>query len=204
MSSNLAESAVTVDGQDLSFILLGQTSFTYTVTAPSAAGSYSFSGILSNSEGERVPIGGAVSLTVGDLLTVNVSRATGSEDALVRLNSPISLTATFSRPVSSFTIEDINVENGTVGNFAGSGAVYTFDVTPNDIGEVTVDISAGTAEDADGNGNKPAPRFSLGITYDDDGDGDISRAEAIAAIREYFSGGLTRALVIAVIRLYFA
>ena len=85
-----------------------------------------------------------------------------------------------------------------------AGAVYTFDVTPNAIGEVVVEIPAGVAEDADGNGNKAASRFLLGITYDDDGDGDISRGEAIAAIREYFSGGLTRAQVIAVIRLYFA
>ena len=136
---------------------------------------------------------------VVDILTVNVSRAAGSEDALVRPGSPVSLTVTFSRPVSGFAIDDINVENG-----AGSGAGYTFDVTPNAIGEVTLEIPAGAAEDADGNGNKAAPLFSLGIAYDDDGDGDISRAEAISAIREYFSGGLTRAQAIAVIRLYFA
>ena len=77
-------------------------------------------------------------------------------------------------------------------------------MTPNDIGEVTVEIPAGAAEDDDGNGNKAAPLFLLGIAYDDDGDGDISRAEAITAIGDYFNGGLTRALVIAVIRLYFA
>ena len=77
-------------------------------------------------------------------------------------------------------------------------------MTPSDIGEVAVDIPAGAAEDADGEGNKAASLLLLGITYDDDGDGDISRAEVIEAIREYFSGGLTRALVIAVIRLYFA
>ena len=129
---------------------------------------------------------------------------TGSANAQVRLNSPVSLTATFSRPVFGFTVDDINVGNGTVGNFAGSGAVYTFDVTPDAIGEVTVDIAAGVAEDADGEGNKAAPPFSLGITYDDDGDGTVSRAEVIAAIRDYFGGNITRAQAIAVIRLYFA
>ena len=67
-----------------------------------------------------------------------------------------------------------------------------------------MDISAGVAEDTDGNGNTAAPRFSLGITYDDDGDGDINKAEAIGAIRDYFSGGITKAQAIAVIRLYFA
>ena len=68
------------------------------------------------------------------------------------------MTATFSWPVSGFAINDINVGNGTVSNFAGTGAVYTFDVTPDDIGEVMVDIAAGVAQDADGNDNKAAPR----------------------------------------------
>ena len=145
-----------------------------------------------------------LTITVEYLPTARVSWTAGSEDDLVRPGSPISLTVTFSRPVSGFAIDDINVENGTVGNLAGSDAVYTFDVTPSDIGEVTVKIPAGAAEDDDGNGNKAAPLFLLGLAYDDDGDGDISRGEAIAAIREYFSGGLTRAQVIAVIRLYFA
>ena len=122
----------------------------------------------------------------------------------MRPGSPVSLTVTFSRPVSGFAIEDITVGNAAVSNFAGSGAVYTFDVTPNDIGEVAVDISAGAAKDAYGNGNEAAPRFYLGIPYDDDGDGTVSRVEAIAAIRDYFDGKITRAQAIAVIRLYFA
>ena len=147
-----------------------------------------------------------LTITVEYLPTVNVSRAAGSEDALVRPGSPVSLTVAFSRPVSGFTLDDITVENGAASNFAVSDgdAVYTFDVTPNDVGEVTVDIPAGAAEYADGNGNPAALRFSLGITYDDNGDGGISRGEAIAAIRDYFSGGLNRAQAIAVIRLYFA
>ena len=129
---------------------------------------------------------------------------TGSANAQVRLNLPVSLTATFSGPVSGFASDDISVVNGIVSNFAGTGTVYTFDVTPDDIGEVTVDIAAGVAQDADGNGNTAAPRFSLGITYDDDGDGAVSKAEAIAAIRDYFSGNITKAQAIAVIRLYFS
>ena len=204
VASSLPGGAVTGDDQEVKFILIGDTSLTYTVTAPSAAGSYSFSGVLTNSDGEKAPVGGALSITVGSLPSVNISRATGSENATVRPGSPISLTAAFSRPVSGFTVDDITVGNGTVGNFAGSGAVYTFDVTPNDIGEVTVDIAAGAAEDTDGNGNTASPQFSLGITYDDNGDGAISKAEAIAAIRDYFSGGITKTQAIAVIVLYFS
>ena len=142
---------------------------------------------------------------VVDILAVNVSRAAGSEDALVRPGSPVSLKATFSGPVSGFASGDIDVVNGTVSNFAGSGAVYTFDVTQDDIDEVTtVDIAAGVAQDADDNGNEASPRFYLGIPYDDDGDGTVSRVEVIAAIRDYFDGNITRTQAIAVIRLYFS
>ena len=204
VSSSLSDEEVTVEDRDVTFILFEETSLTYAVTAPSAAGSYSFSGVLRNFAVEEVPVGGALRMTVGSLPSVTVSRAAGSEDTPLRPGSPISLTVTFSTPVSGFAIDDINVENGTVGNLAGSGAVYTFVATPNAIGEVTVDIPAGAAEDADGNGNEAAPRFYLGIPYDDDEDGTISRVEVIAAIRDYFDGNITRAQAIAVIRLYFA
>ena len=204
VSSSLSDDLVTVNGQEVIFTLLGETDFTYRVTAPGAAGHYSFSGVLTNSDREEVPVGGALTITVGDLPSVIVSRAAGIADTPVRPGSPVSLTATFSGPVSGFASDDINVINGTVSNFAGTGAVYTFDVTPDDIGEVTVDIAAGVAQDTDGNGNEAAPRFNLGITYDDDGDGTVSRAEAIVAIRDYFGGNITRAQAIAIIRLYFS
>ena len=66
-----------------------------------------------------------LTITVEYLPTARVSRAAGSEDDLVRPGSPISLTATFSRPVSGFAIDDINVENGTVSNLAGSDGAST-------------------------------------------------------------------------------
>ena len=60
-----------------------------------------------------------------------------------------------------------------------------------------------SAMDADGNGNAAAPQLSF-TPYDDDGVPGIGRAEAITAIRDYFSGKLTRSQAIAVIQLYFA
>ena len=168
-----------------------------------AAGTYTVEA-TTNSAGPT----GSFTLTIAvvDLPTVDVSRAAGSEDALVRLNSPIPLTVTFSRPVFGFTVDDIIVIHGAVVNFAGSDgdSIFTFEVTPNAIGEVTVGIPADAAEDADGNGNTAAPRFSLGIVYDDDRNGDISRPEVIAAIIDYFAGGITRAQTIELIVLYFA
>jgi Bacterial Ig-like domain/Secretion system C-terminal sorting domain len=59
--------------------------------------------------------------------------------------SPIPITMTFSESVTGFDILDIVVTNGTAGNFAGTGAVYTADVTPTASGAVTINIPPGAA-----------------------------------------------------------
>ena len=70
VSSSLPDDSVTVNGQEVTFNLLGETDFTYTVAAPSAEGSYSFSGVLTNSDRAEVPVGGAITIavTAGDPL----------------------------------------------------------------------------------------------------------------------------------------
>lgn len=79
--------------------------------------------------------------------------------------SPIPVTATFSEAVTGFVVGDITVGNGNAGNFvAVSGTVYTFSVTPTGQGQVTVDIAAGVAQDAAGNGNAAATQLTR--TYD--------------------------------------
>ena len=190
-------------GRQITFTLLGETSFTYTVAAPGIAGSYSFSGVLLNSERAEGAIGGASVITVGDLVTADISYAAGSGDVNVRLNAPVSLSVSFSKPVTGFTVEDIEVVNGIAGNLSGSGPTYAFEVTPNAVGEVTVDIAADVATDASGNGNAAAARLPLGIPYDDDGNGVISKVEAILAAADYFSGLITKSQAIAVASLYF-
>ena len=133
------------------------------------------------------------------LLGVSVSR---SGTAPVRIGTAIPVAATFTEAVTGFTVGDVTVGNGTAGNFSGSGAAYTFDVTPNGIGQVTVDIAANVAVDSDGNGNAAA-RLQLGIPYDDNGNGTIERGEVIQAINDYLGGGrLQRSHVIALINLY--
>ena len=149
--------------------------------------------------------GGALGNTVGQGAAPSVS-ATASQGAQVRLNSPVSVTVTFSEPVSGFTVDDITVVNGTASGFSGSDgvAVYTFEVTPTSLDEVTVDIPAGVATDGEGNDNTPAPRLSLGIPYDFDGSGGISISGVFAAIDDYFAGKITIAQTLAVIDLYFS
>ena len=106
----------------------------------------------------------------------------------VRTGTPIAVTATFDEPVTGFTVADVSVVNGSAGSFSGRGGdtVYTFDVVPNAIGAVTVDIAADAAQESGGNGNRAAPRPWLGMPYDDDGDGAINKDEAITAVIDYY------------------
>ena len=62
VSSSLDQADVT--GQEVRFTLQEETSFTYTVTAPSEAGSYTFSGNLRYSGGNDPAVGGASTVTV--------------------------------------------------------------------------------------------------------------------------------------------
>ena len=134
-------------------------------------------------------------------VTMNADSATFQ----VRIDSPIPVTATFSRPVNDFTISDIDVTNGSAANFAGSDgdSVYTFSVIPNAIGVVTVDIPAGVAGDSVGYGNIEASQLTLGLPYDDDRDGAIGHSEILEAVSDYFSGTLSAQHVLELIGLYF-
>ncbi len=77
-------------------------------------------------------------------------------------SSPIPISAQFSENVIGFTIGDITVGNGVVGNFvAVNGYTYTFEVTPTTQGVVTVDIAGAVAQDTLGHDNTPAVQFSI-------------------------------------------
>ena len=134
---------------------------------------------------------------------VTVSHAGMDPTPPVRIGTAIPVAVAFTETVTGFTAGDVAVGNGTVSNFLGSAAAYTFDVTPNAIGQVTVDIGADVAEDADGNRNTAAVQLQLGIPYDDNRNGLIERDEVIKAINDYLGDGtLERSHVIALINLY--
>lgn len=62
--------------------------------------------------------------------------------------NPQIVTATFSEAVNGFDASDIQVTNATISSFVGSGATYTFKVTPNGPGAVTVLVPADAAVDS--------------------------------------------------------
>lgn len=71
------------------------------------------------------------------------------------------VTATFSEEVTGFELADITVSNGTASNFSGSGATYSFDITPEKDGTVSIDVAADVARDAAANGNTAATQLKM-------------------------------------------
>ena len=92
------------------------------------------------------------------MITSSVGASGGTTNS-----STIPVTVTFSEQVTGFTINRVVTTNGTVSGFSGSGTTYTFNVTTAANGVVKVDVPAGSAQDAAGNGNTAASQFS--ITY---------------------------------------
>jgi hypothetical protein len=98
--------------------------------------------------------------------------------------SPIPMTVTFSAAVTGFEASDLRVNNGTVSNFAGSGAGYTFDLVPLSAGLVTVNVDAGAAKDGYGRDTLAAVTFQIAYmplppNPDSDGDGMPDAWEAL-------------------------
>ena len=58
---------------------------------------------------------------------------------------------TFSESVTGFDAGDVSLSNGTLSTFVGSGASYSFDVTPTADGVVTLSVPANSSLDAAGN-----------------------------------------------------
>lgn len=72
-------------------------------------------------------------------------------------NGPFTATFTFDETVSGFDAGDITVGNGSLSGFMQTGPnTYTALVTPTATGTVTIDVPAGGASDAAGNGNAAA------------------------------------------------
>ena len=140
--------------------------------------------------------------TAPDAPTVTITATT---TPMVRIGSPILVAALFSEPVNGFTATDVTVANGDISSFVGSdgSSAYVFQVTPNAVGVVTVDIAAGVAQDSDSDGNAAATQLTLGLPYDDDHDGAIGGNEVLMAVRDYFLDTLSAEHVLQVVSLYF-
>ena len=70
-------------------------------------------------------------------------------------------TIRFSESVTGFEQGDVAVNNGRVTAFSGSGASYRATLQPGGANAVLIDIAAGVARDAAGNGNSAAARHTV-------------------------------------------
>ena len=70
------------------------------------------------------------------------------------------VTIKFSESVSGFTLDDMQITNGTAGNFTGTGTTYSVEITPDDgfAGDVIVTVPSNSAFDAENDGNLPGSR----------------------------------------------
>ena len=149
------------------------------------------------------PGGLVVSAQSSEGPTVRTLDRTGS---ILRFNSSIEVGVFFSEPIFGFNAEDVTVVNGALSSIVGTNgsSEYVILVTPNSVGNVTVDIGAGVVEDEDGNGNVASEKLSLGIPYDDDQNEIVGDAEILAAVGDYFKGDLTDGQILALVSLYFS
>jgi hypothetical protein len=140
----------------------------YVATTSLALNGGTIKDTLSNNASLTLPAPGAAgSLGANKAIVIDTSSPTvviDSTEPNPTNASPIPVTITFNESVINFVEGDITVSNGTINNFAGTGANYTFDLVPAGQGLVTVDIAAGVAEDSVGNLNTAAAQFSR--TYD--------------------------------------
>ena len=106
-------------------------------------------------------------LTSRSRVTVTVTKDADPTVEIIReatgpISGPFDVTVRFSEPVQGFTLEDIQVTNGTASNFAKvSPPEYTATITPEGIGAVRVEVPEDVAEDGAGNGNQAAAAFEV-------------------------------------------
>ncbi|MCR9269031.1 MAG: Ig-like domain-containing protein [Hyphomonadaceae bacterium] len=92
-----------------------------------------------------------------------------ADQSAIGLGDSALITFTLSEPSSDFTLTDIQVQNGGLSGFSGSGMTYTVRFTPlppstaaGDIGAIIV--AAGALSDQLGNPNPDTVRFELDLT----------------------------------------
>ena len=161
-----------ISGFDASDIVVGNgtvsgfsgsgSNYSFTVT-PSADGTVSVdvaAGAATDSSSNENIVAAQLA-RIADLTRPSVTLASTSTNPT---QSAFDVTVTFTESVTGLVLGDFSLANATASNLTGSGAVYTFTVTPATVGDVTVSLGAGKAQDPAGNDNVAAA--DLTRTYD--------------------------------------
>jgi len=103
------------------------------------------------------------------------------------VSAPFTVTAAFNASASGFTLSDIVVVNGIVSNFSGSGASYTFRVTPTAAGLVTVSVPANAATDSTTLGNLASNVLSVSYLNGDTTPPTVALATPVSSVAGPFA-----------------
>ena len=119
---------------------------------------------LLNSVDKFVTVVDYITVTVGtgggDVTPPTAALSTGSNN----VTAPFIVNLNFSENINGLSINDLLVTNGTVNNLAGTGANYSFIVTPTNVGQTTITLPQSSVMDLAGNQNT-APSNTLVVNY---------------------------------------
>ncbi|WOT06306.1 putative Ig domain-containing protein [Shewanella youngdeokensis] len=120
-------------------------SFTVTLNIPAGTTPGSYRSTSSNASATVAAVNQSVTAATA-LLSINeLTVVTQVDISSPTSESVVNLTIKFSDDVVNFDLSDINVVNGALSNFTGSGSTYSAEVTPSADGDVTIQIPAGSA-----------------------------------------------------------
>jgi hypothetical protein len=108
---------------------------------------------------DRQPILSIDRSEIVNAASMDLTLADGNADVVLSSSSSdsvyaaFSVTATFSKSVTGFSLADITAVNGTASSLSGSGAIYTFSVTPSG-SAVSVQINSGKVNEGNNASNQ--------------------------------------------------
>ena len=167
-SSSLADDQIVVTGQELEFVPLGDSEFTYMVTAPSTAGSYPFSGRLTISPTEGYDIDESSVTVSTDGTTPDPSPTPDDADDGLQFDVVPAkavkgaVVSGLTRPIGSNPLQWEVETTATLVSIANDGVVGDFQVKDEGSGKFRLYVMNSEARALSG-----TQAISVAVTYDD-------------------------------------
>ena len=163
-TSDFAADDITVDNGTISSFAGSGTSYTATFT-PAAQGACTIdvaADTFTDAASNNNTVADQFNWTFDNVVpTVTIASSTnGLTDGSTTNDATIALAFTISETTSDFAADDIDVDNGTISSFAGSGTSYTATFTPAAQGACTIDVAKDKFTDAASNNNTAADQFN--------------------------------------------
>ena len=174
--SSLNDTDVSQDGQDVQFFLFQADSFTYTVTAPTGAGDYTFSGTVQDDEQDERDVGGDTDVTVEPPPTSPTATRTISPASVMTGEEVTVTVASVSYGDSGSLVETLPAGLAHVSGSGGtaSGQTVTFNLT---VADQTVTYMATASDTAGDYSISGVLTASDGMTSDVGGATDVTVTE---------------------------